>query len=96
MPHDLFDRIPEEGMISIKSTDSEGNLQLTTAKATRGDEDFVLVDADIDEKGTFFGHIFEVVDHKLTGDKTHPFDVHELLLKQDKRASLGYDLVPRG
>lgn len=95
MPIDLFEAIPEESMLSIKSSESEGNLQLTFARATLKNEKFVLLDADIDEKGTFFGHVFEVVNHTLTGSKTHPFDVHELLLRQNIRAKLGYGLVPR-
>jgi hypothetical protein len=47
----------------------------------KGDE--CLADIDIDEAGGF-EHIFEVVQHAVTSDPTHPYDVHEILVFRQK------------
>jgi hypothetical protein len=41
----------------------------------------VLLDADIDERGDLLGHFLDLFKHKVTG-RTHPFDIHELLVLQ--------------
>lgn len=79
-------------MFSIKSTHDKGNYQLTLIELT-GSE--VLLDADIDESGTFWGHARDLFKHKRTGG-THPVDVHEILVRQEGREpgfDLGYTLV---
>jgi hypothetical protein len=81
-------------MISIKSNDAHGNLQLTMAKCQNpqtGGSTF-LVDGDIDEDLNFFLHAGDLFTHIFSGG-THPFDVHEILLSTYGALNLGYDLV---
>jgi hypothetical protein len=75
-------------MISIKSTHSKGNFQLTLTHLASPDE--VLLDTDIDESGDLLEHFFDLFKHKLTGG-THPHDIHELLVLQEG-GSPGFDL----
>jgi hypothetical protein len=92
VPAPLQSRIAD--MVSIKSTQSRGNVQLTLTRLTNPDE--VLLDADIDEHGDLLGHFLDLFKHKITGG-THPHDVHELLVLQEGQTSgfdLGYRLVP--
>ena len=80
-------------MISIKSSHSKGNFQLTLTHLSGPDE--VLLDADIDENGELLGHVVDLFKHKITGG-THPHDIHELLVHQDGKKpgfDLGYQLV---
>ena len=51
-----------------------------------------LVDADIDEHGTFWGHLGDLIKHRFTGG-THPYDIHEYLLLRRPTLNLGYRLV---
>lgn len=70
---------PPEGFSSagsFKTADSAGNLQLTFF--ARGDE--WMADIDIDDAGGF-GHIFQVLRNKLSGKPTHPYNIHEILVK---------------
>jgi hypothetical protein len=75
-------------MISIKSTHSTGNFQLTLTHLSGPDE--VLLDADIDENGDLLGHVADLFKHKITGG-THPHDIHEILVLQNG-AVPGFDL----
>lgn len=80
-------------MISIKSSHSKGNFQLTLTHLSGPDE--VLLDTDIDENGKLLGHFVDLFKHKITGG-THPHDIHELLVLQDGQTpgfDLGYRLV---
>lgn len=81
-------------MLSVKSNDSYGNLQLTMAKSqgsvTAGP--VFLVDADIDEDLEFFAHAQDLFVHMFSGG-THPFDVHEILFCMYGPMELGYELV---
>jgi hypothetical protein len=81
-------------MISIKSNDAHGNLQLTMAKCQDPQTSALtfLVDADIDEDLNFFLHAGDLFTHIFSGG-THPFDVHEILLSTYGALDLGYDLV---
>ncbi len=91
VPATLQSRITS--MISIKSTHSKGNFQLTLTHLSSPDE--VLLDTDIDENGALLAHFFDLFKHKITGG-THPHDVHELLVLQEGQTSgfdLGYRLV---
>jgi hypothetical protein len=51
-----------------------------------------VLDADIDENGKLMAHLADLFKHRFTGG-THPFDIHEYLVLEDKNRSLGYDLV---
>ncbi len=80
-------------MISIKSTHSKSNFQLTLTHLTGPDE--VLLDTDIDENGDLLAHFLDLFKHKITGG-THPHDIHELLVHQEGQTAgfdLGYRLV---
>jgi hypothetical protein len=86
VPAALQNRITS--MISIKSTHSKGNFQLTLTHLSGPDE--VLLDTDIDENGELLGHVADLFKHKITGG-THPHDIHEILVLQDGKAP-GFDL----
>ena len=91
VPPDLQGRI--SSMISIKSTHSKGNFQLTLTHLSDPDE--VLLDADIDESGELLGHLADLFKHKISGG-THPHDVHEILMFENREVKdfdLGYRLV---
>lgn len=79
-------------MVSIKSTHRKGNYQLTITElaAADGAPAQTLLDADIDESGTFWGHAGDLFKHKISGG-THPVDVHEILVRQDRQTP-GFDL----
>jgi hypothetical protein len=60
---------------SFKTFDKYGNLQLTFF--SKGDE--WAADIDIDDAAGL-EHVFQVLDHKLFGRHTHPYDIHEILI----------------
>jgi hypothetical protein len=64
---------------SFKSKDGYGNLQLTFFASSSSPLKFKL-DADIDDANGI-GHVFQVLDHWLTDSQTHPYDIHQILLK---------------
>jgi hypothetical protein len=71
---------PYQVFTSFKTPDPRGNLQLTFSRNGAVGNDY-LVDMDIDlSQG--FGHIFEVLDNKLTASLTNPYDVREVLIAQ--------------
>lgn len=80
----------EKAERTYKSKDDFGNLQLTFARRRRGEEDDWIVDVDIDER-TGIGHLFEVLYHWVTGARTNPYAVHELLCLQNQPPP--YELV---
>jgi hypothetical protein len=61
---------------SFKTSDRYGNLQLTFFN--KG-EDWVA-DIDIDDAGGL-EHVFQVLRNKLSGRPTHPYNIHEILVK---------------
>lgn len=63
---------------SVKSREGHGNLQLSFSKRTN-DEQPTRVDADVDEAAGL-GHAGQVLRNWLTGGKTHPYDVHQILM----------------
>jgi hypothetical protein len=80
------------GMLSIKSTEALGNLQLTLAPATDSTgASVLLLDADIDENGVLLKHFFDLLKHRFSGG-THPYDIHEILLHSNRKIDLGYTL----
>ena len=74
---------------SFKTFDSFGNLQLTFFRKKDAVE--FMVDADLDD-ARGIGHAFQVIDHKLTGGQTHPFDLHQVLLAK-QGVDPGYELT---
>ncbi|HKX31446.1 MAG TPA: hypothetical protein VJ302_27415 [Blastocatellia bacterium] len=87
-------QISESEFFSIKTDERYANLQLTLAPARDPQgRDVLLLDADIDENGDLLNHLIDVVlTHPVTGG-THPFDIHEYLLREDRNLQLGYELV---
>lgn len=71
---------------SFKSTDDYGNIQLTFFN--RGDD--WVADVDIDDANGL-AHLFQVVRNAATGSPTHPYDIHQILLKH-QRLDPGYTL----
>ncbi len=74
---------------SFKTQDQYGNLQVTFFSS----EDTPLrfrVDADIDDAAGI-EHAFQVIGHNLTGEATHPYDIHEILTFY-QRIDVGYGL----
>lgn len=60
---------------SFKTPDKFGNLQLTYF--LKGDD--CVVDIDIDP-ASGLRHLFQVVEHRITGIQTHPYAVHDILI----------------
>jgi hypothetical protein len=82
----------KSAMISIKTKEENGNVQLTLTPATDSDGTAVtLLDADIDENGKLMAHLADLFKHKFTGG-TQPFDIHEYLILEDRTRPLGYEL----
>ena len=69
---------PFELKSSFKTRDNAGNLQLTFGQDTSG-EGITLVDADLDDHAGV-EHWIDVFRHKLTGEDTHPYNIHEILM----------------
>jgi hypothetical protein len=61
---------------SFKTSDRYGNLQLTFF--VKGDD--WVADIDIDDAGGI-EHVFQVLRNKLSGRPTHPYNIHEILVK---------------
>jgi len=61
---------------SFKTDDQYGNLQLSFFR--KGDQ--FVADIDIDDAGGL-GHIFQVLKNHFTGGPTHPYNIHEILIK---------------
>lgn len=74
---------------SFKTRENYGNLQLTFFR--KNDALDFLVDADLDD-AQGIEHIFQVVEHALTGRDTHPYDIHQILLAH-QGIDPGYELV---
>jgi hypothetical protein len=72
---------------SFKTPDRYGNLQLTFFS----DGSNWRADVDIDDAGGL-EHVFQVVRNRVSGQPTHPFDIHEILVVH-QRLNPGYDLM---
>jgi hypothetical protein len=80
-------------MVSIKTQEEHGNLQLTLTPATDSSGTSVtILDTDIDENGKLMAHLADLFKHRFNGG-THPFDIHEFLVLEDPSRALGYELV---
>ena len=60
----------------FKTDDLYGNLQLSFFR--KGEQ--YVADIDIDDAAGL-GHIFQVVKNHFTGSPTHPYNIHEILVK---------------
>jgi hypothetical protein len=70
---------PPNGFVhagSWKTPDQYGNLQLTFF--SNGDD--WVADVDIDDAGGL-AHVFQVLRNELTQTPTHPYNIHEILIK---------------
>jgi hypothetical protein len=74
---------------SFKTADAFGNLQLTFFR----DGDRCIADVDIDDAAGL-GHVFQVLRNHLTGNPTHPYNIHEILIAH-QHLDPGYRLVPK-
>lgn len=72
---------------SFKTPDKFGNLQLTYF--LKGDE--CVVDIDIDPVSGL-KHLFQVIEHKITGLETHPYAVRDVLIAHQE-IDPGYSFV---
>src|SRR6266850_508255 len=72
---------------SFKTPDHYGNLQLTFFM--KGDD--CVADIDIDDAAGL-EHVFQVVRNKLSGQPTHPYNIHEILVAHQK-LDPGYTFV---
>ncbi len=61
---------------SFKTPDHYGNLQLTFFMNDAGD---CVADVDIDDAAGI-EHVFQVLRNKLSGNPTHPYNIHEILI----------------
>lgn len=86
-------KVLKSKMVSLKSDEEHGNLQLTLAPAKNEEgEQILLLDADIDENGNLLRHLCDVFKHAFTGG-THPHDIHEYLALAQPQTPLGYNLI---
>lgn len=74
---------------SFKTLDKSGNLQLTFFRKQDALE--FIIDADID-RSRGLEHVFDVISHTITNTDTHPYDVHAILLK-DQKIDTDYKLI---
>lgn len=74
---------------SFKTFDAFGNLQITFFQ--NGTD--CRADVDIDDAAGL-GHVFQVMRNHLTGDPTHPFNIHQILVAH-QHLDPGYRLVPK-
>lgn len=83
----------KSSMVSIKTKEEHGNVQLTLTPATDANGNAVtLLDADIDENGQLMVHLADLFKHRFSGG-THPYDIHEYLVMEDKSREIGYELT---
>lgn len=66
---------------SYKTLEKYGNLQVTFFNNPETLD--YIADVDIDD-AQGIEHIFQVVDHFVTGNETNPFEIHEILLAYQK------------
>jgi hypothetical protein len=74
---------------SFKTFDAFGNLQLTFFQSASQ----CRADVDIDDAAGI-GHVFQVARNHLTGEPTHPFNIHQILIAH-QHLDPGYRLVPK-
>ena len=96
VPETLHESVaPYQLLISYKTRDAQGNLQLTFSRNGVTGDDY-LVDMDIDQ-AQGIGHIFEVLQNAVTSSLTNPYDVREILMADQKLQPLyGFKFAARG
>jgi hypothetical protein len=83
---------PPRGFVaagSFKTPDAFGNLQMTFFQAA----DRVVADIDIDDAAGL-GHVFQVMRNHITGQPTHPYTIHQILVHH-QHLDPGYNLTPK-
>jgi hypothetical protein len=75
---------------SFKTADAFGNLQLTFFQ----NDAQCRADVDIDDAAGL-GHVFQVARNHVSGQPTHPFNIHQILIAH-QHLDPGYRLVPKG
>ena len=73
---------------SFKTLDAFGNLQLTFFR----NGSVCRADVDIDDAAGL-AHVFQVVRNHVSGDPTHPYNIHQILMAH-QHLDPGYRLVP--
>lgn len=84
----------KQDIVSVKTKDKFGNLQLTVARGGLEGADVAILDADCDENGVEFAHLLDLPKHAVTGG-TNPIEIHDILVNRDPLRDLGYLLVPK-
>lgn len=82
---------PPDGFLaagSFKTHDAFGNLQLTLFRR----DDHWRADVDIDDAAGL-AHVFQVMRNHITGDPTHPYNIHQILIAH-QHLDPGYRLIP--
>jgi hypothetical protein len=74
---------------SFKTFDAFGNLQLTFFQS----DALCRADVDIDDAAGI-GHVFQVARNHVTGEPTHPFNIHQILIAH-QHLDPGYRLIPK-
>jgi hypothetical protein len=71
------DRLAEKVDVFLRHrTLSEVRATCSSASSSRGDQ--WMADVDIDDDAGF-RHLYQVVRNTVTGEPTHPFDIHQIL-----------------
>jgi hypothetical protein len=79
VPDDLHQPAPGfQHAGSYKTFDHYGNLQLTFSNKANTNE--WMLDMDIDD-AQGLEHVFQVVRNAVTGEPTHPYNIHEILVR---------------
>ena len=82
--------------LSAKTKEPKGNLQVTLFSHCRPGWIATRVDADIDLEGRWLAHSGEAIRNHLTGAKTHPGIVYQILRRyQDIRPHWGFEISHR-
>lgn len=74
---------------SFKTKDKAGNIQFTFA---RGEEGRSYCDIDLDDHSGW-QHVRDYLEHKITDEETHPYNIHQILVRFQKGGDPEYDLL---
>jgi hypothetical protein len=74
---------------SFKSKDAAGNIQFTFAADSQGKH---FCDIDLDDHSGI-KHAIDYIEHKLFKEETHPYTIHELLVKYQDHGDPEYFLL---
>jgi hypothetical protein len=79
----------KEKPFSFKTKDAAGNIQFTFASDATGDS---YCDIDLDDHAGI-KHAIDFLQHKIFREETHPYIIHELLVKYQKHGDPEYLLL---